>query len=205
MMDQFQPQEPAEPFNPATDKYTTGLIAWRVDQLLLQSGFGPDDRVDLTQELLARVVKSFEQFDARVGHPYPFIKAVIERHVANLQRSRYAAKRDCGAIMSLNVNVAVDGTESTELIQTIGDREIDRRLGRERRLSEEELSNLRRDLAEVMATLPEPWQRLLELSKTHRLEEISREMGVPRSTLRTWLEKIRIRFVEKGLDGYFTK
>ena len=89
----------------------------------------------------------------------------------------------------------------TELAQTIGERELDARLGRERR-SEEELVQLALDMAEVIATLPESWQILLELRKTQTMTEIADELGVPRTTLNDWMRRIRTRFEKAGMQDY---
>lgn len=89
----------------------------------------------------------------------------------------------------------------TELAQTIGERELDARLGRRRR-SEEELAQLALDLADVIATLPESWQKLLELRKTQTMPEIASEMGVPRTTLNERMRRIRQRFEKAGMRDY---
>ena len=110
-------------------------------------------------------------------------------------------KRDRRGRISLNV--MIDGGEEgpTELLQTIGDRELDSRLGRDRR-EEDELTQLAIDMAEVITTLPDSWQTLLELRKSRTMQQVADEMGVPRTTLNDWMRRIRQRFENAGMQDY---
>jgi len=58
------------------------------------------------------------------------------------------------------------------------------------------------DLADVIATLPESWQTLLELRKTQSMAEIANEMGVPRTTLNAWMRSIRNRLENTDIRDY---
>ena len=53
-----------------------------------------------------------------------------------------------------------------------------------------------------VAGLPEEWQRMLELRKTHSMVQVSELMGVPRSTLRHWMSQIAEQFEAEGLREY---
>jgi phage portal protein BeeE len=108
-------------------------------------------------------------------------------------------------MVSLNVNIMNEDAGPTELLQTISDREVDRRLGRERTLSEEQLNDLKSDMGNVIKRLPKRLQDFLELKKTLSLNEIVNELGVPRSTLGDWMNEIRVHFEEAGLEKYFLK
>ncbi len=190
---------------PEDDAYVRTLISSKVGQLIAVYGYSLSEREDLTQEFLARMIKSLDSFDPAVGHFYPFIRAVIERHFLNIVRDRRAAERNTVKTSSLNVPINPIDIGHTELIQTVTDQHVDRRLGRERSLSEEELSDLRMDLTEVISQLPMAMQQFLERRKTQSLSEISREMGIPRSTLQAWLLEIRRHFEKAGLEKYFSK
>ena len=86
-----------------------------------------------------------------------------------------------------------------------GPQEIDarsrRRFGRQRR-TDEDLVQLAIDLADVIATLPESWQTLLELRKTKTMSEVANEMGVPRTTLNDRIRRIRQRFENAAMRDY---
>jgi len=193
---------PAELLDPAIDPFITALVHRKANQLVKQSGFDASEQMDLTQDLIASIMQSLKAFDESVGHKYPFILAVVDRHVCNLLRTKKSRKRTSGAIISLNVSIALEDAGPTELIQTIGDREMDRRLGRDRLLSEEQLSDLRLDLARIIQDLPAAWQDLIERRKSQSVSEIARDLGIPRTTLNLWLLQIRERFAAAGLEEY---
>lgn len=198
-------RNPEESFELSKDSFTKALINRKVNMLIDRLGFRYHERDDLKQELLARVIKSLESFDASVGPLNPFITAVVDRQVSNILRDRNADKRSSGAMVSLNVNIKSEDASPTELLQTISNREVDRRLGRERTLSEEQLNDLKSDMGNVIARLPKRLQDFLELKKTLSLNEIVNELGVPRSTLGDWMDEIRDHFEEAGLEKYFLK
>ncbi len=187
------------------DSFTTALINRKVNMLIDRLGFRYHEREDLKQELLARVIKGLESYDASIGTLNPFITAVVDRQISNILRDRNADKRSSGAMVSLNVNIKNEDAGPTELLQTISNREVDRRLGRERTLSEEQLNDLKSDMGNVIARLPKRLQDFLELKKTLSLNEIVIELGVPRSTLGDWMDEIRRHFEEAGLEKYFHK
>jgi len=188
-------------FDPSDDRFFRGIIRRKVNQLIGRAGFTQQDREDLEQDLLARVVQSSPRFDPKIAHGNSFVTTVVERHVVNMLRYRQAAKRDPRRITSLNVMINVTDEGPTELAQTIGDRERDARLDCQR-IREDELTQLAIDLADVIATLPECWQTLLELRKSRTMPEIAEEMGVPRTTFNDWMRRIRQRFEQAGLRNY---
>ena len=89
-----------------------------------------------------------------------------------------------------------------ELSDTISDHELDSRLGRKRR-DHVELAGLRCDIRQLIAELPEQWQAMLELRKTHTQTQVCTQLGVSRSTLRNWMQQIRERFEDAGIRDYF--
>jgi RNA polymerase sigma factor (sigma-70 family) len=204
-MGQIPPVNPnaAAQFDPCSDPFTTSLIRKKVALLIRVPPFSAADRDDLYQELLSAVVKSAGNIDAEIGHRNPYITTVVERQLYTIRQRHQAIKRDPSGVASLNVLTRTADGERTELIQTLDDRDADRRSGRERRRSEAELTSLRLDLARAIADLPPEWQRMLELCKSHSLSEVARQMDVPRTTLGNWMREIRTRFAELGLEKYF--
>jgi RNA polymerase sigma-70 factor, ECF subfamily len=188
-------------FDPANNRYIRGIIKRKVKQLIRRNDFASQDRHSLEQELLARVLQSLPRFNPCIGHLHRFVTAVVERHVANMIRNQNAAKRDQRRITSLNVMIKIADGGQTELAQTIADRELDARLGRERR-SEQELHELALDLASVTATFPKEWRVLLELRATTNMSEAAQVMGVPRTTLNDWMRHIRKRCEKAELRDY---
>jgi len=183
------------------DRFTRGIIRRKVKQLIGRAGFTRDDGKDLEQDLFVRVLQSLPRFNPAKAHRNKFLTAVVERHVANLLRNKQAEKRDHRRICSLNVTLTIKDEGPTELAQTIGEQELDARLGRQR-LSDVDRAQLALDLAHVIGTLPDCWQTLLELRKAQTMPEIARAMGVPRTTLNDWMKRIRRRFESAGLRDY---
>lgn len=188
-------------FDFSDDRFVRGIIRRKVRQLIGLAGFTHQDRDDLEQELYVRLLQAMRRFDPERAHRNAFVTAVIERFVANVLRNKRAQKRNDQGRVSLNVFIEVAGEGQTELAQTIGDRELDARLGRERR-SEDSLRDLMLDMAAVIATLPRQWQTLLELRKKHSMTEAAEQMGVPRTTLNEWMRRIRRRFEDAGMEHY---
>jgi RNA polymerase sigma factor (sigma-70 family) len=188
-------------FNAKFDRFTRGIIRRKIGQLIGRAGFTKQDHEDLEQELFVRILQSLPLFNPDQAHRNTFITTVVERYVANILRNKQAAKRDHRRICSLNVMIEIGDDGPTDLAQTISDRELDARLGRQR-LREDELAQLTIDLADLIATLPEDWRTLLELRKSQTMPEIASEMGVPRTTLNTWVQHIRQRFEKAGLRDY---
>lgn len=188
-------------FNLGKDRFTRGLIRRKVKQLIGRAGFTEQDREDLEQDLFVRVLESLPRFNPDQGHRYSFVTTVVKGCAANILRSRQAKKRDDRQIRSLNVTVEIAGQGQIELAQIIDERPLDARLGRHRR-PHIELAQLRMDLADLSATLPESWHTLLELRKTRTMTEAAREMGVPRTTLNNLMRRVRQRFEQAGLRDY---
>jgi RNA polymerase sigma-70 factor, ECF subfamily len=188
-------------FDPSEDRFIRGIIKRKVNQLIGRAGFTLQDRESLEQELFARVLQSLPRFNPDVAHRNKFVTAVVERYVANMLRNKKAEKRDYRRITSLNVTIEITDEGPTELSQTIADRELDARLGRERR-SEQDLNELALDMAAVMSTLPDAWRTMLELRKSRTMVEIAELMGIPRTTLNDWMRRIRQRFEKAGMQDY---
>jgi RNA polymerase sigma factor (sigma-70 family) len=186
---------------PLLGRFEYGIVRKKVRQIIGRAGFKSQDREDLEQELLTRLLHSLKSFDPAKAHRKCFVTAVVERDVANIMRDKKAKKRDHRRISSLHVMIEVADEGSTELSATIGDGEFNARLCRHRR-SAEELSQLASDLADVVATLPDDLRALAERLKTQSIAEIARSMGIPRTTLNHSVRQILARFAGTGLREY---
>ncbi len=186
---------------PLLGRFEFGIIKKKVRQIVGRAGFTKQDRQDLEQELLARLVQSLKSFDPNQAHRKSFVTAVVERDVANILRDAKAEKRDHRRIGSLNVTIEVTEDGPTELADTIGNREYDARRCRHPR-SAEELAQLASDLAEIVAALPDDLRDLAHRLKTQSISEAARDLGVPRTTLNHSVRRMRERFVQTGLREY---
>lgn len=192
----------SQSFNLADDKFIRSVIHRQVGKLIAKSDFTQQDRCDLVQEVYFRTTKSMRHYDPSVGHLYPYVCTVVQRHIANVVRDRSVVKRKSVGRVSLSKTIRGDDGGQVEMSQTLHDKDQDRRLGRERRLGEEELSDLRMDLVTVMSQLPEKFRDLLQRRQNHSITEISRDLGIPRTTLNDWMSQIRTLFEKAGFDRY---
>jgi RNA polymerase sigma factor (sigma-70 family) len=184
------------------DVFTRAVIHKTVKRLLKLPLFDESEGPDLRQELMHRVLVSLASFDSSVGHPYPFIHAIVKRQAASIARGRRAHKRSARHVRLLS-GTADDNESNGVRLQSVLNEDQDRRLARERRLSDQELVELRADLATLLSGLPPDKQRVIALVGTKSISEISGQLGVPRSTINSWLRDAETRCRELGMDEYF--
>jgi len=182
-------------------RFEFGIIKKKARQMIGRSGYREQDREEIEQELTARLLKSLESFNPRLGHRKAFVTAVVERDVANMLRDARAAKRDHRRISSLHVTIETTDDGPTELAESIGEREYNaRRCQRPR--SNEEQAQMASDLADARATLAPNEQVVFDLLKSHSIAAIARMLGVPRTTLNDTVRRMRCRFEHTGLRDY---
>ena len=186
---------------PQLGNFEYGIVKRKVRQIIGRAGYTAQDREDLEQELLTRLVQSLKSFDPNHAHRKCFVTAVVERDVANILRDKKAEKRDHRRIGSLHVMIEVTEDGPTELAGTIGEREHNARRCRQPR-SEDDLAQLASDLANVVAALPDELRDLAERLKTQSISEIAREVGIPRTTVNDSVRRLRQRFEHAGLREY---
>lgn len=188
-------------FDVANDNFTRGIIRRKAIQISQRLGGSEQDLESLEQTLLTKVIKALPSFDPEIAHRNVFITTVVERHAARLIAEQSFPKNGPRHLQSLNAVVFVPGDLPTELQYTLGDSVGDARLQMDRKASNE-LNDLVSDVAIAISRLPEEWQRMLELRKTHSMVQVSELMGVPRSTLRHWMSQIAEQFEAEGLREY---
>lgn len=188
-------------FDVANDNFTRGIIRRKAIQIAQRLGSSEQDLESLEQTLLTKVIKALPSFDPEIAHRNVFITTVVERHAARLIAELSFPKNGPRHLQSLNATVAVPGDLPTELQYTLDDAVGDARLQMDRKATNE-LNDLVSDVAIAISRLPEEWQRMLELRKTHSMVQVSELMGVPRSTLRHWMSQIAERFEAEGLREY---
>jgi len=188
-------------FNEKVDRFARGIIRRKINQLIGRAGFTEQDRKDLEQELILRLLQSLPSFDPNHAHRNVFTTTVIERYVANILRNKRAMKRDHRRVSSLHVMVDIGEEDKIEMTQNISQRELDAQRGRHPR-SDEELAQLVQDLAEAMAKLPDKLRELAERLKTETVSEIARDKGIARTTLNESVRRLRRRFENAGLKEY---
>jgi RNA polymerase sigma-70 factor, ECF subfamily len=187
--------------NEKIDRFTRGIVRRKVKQLIGRAGFTKQDRKDLEHDFYVRVLQGMRSFDSDIAHRNKFVTAIVERYVANILRDKQAEKRDYRRVNTLHVMVDIGEGEEVELAQMISQCDLNAQRHRYPR-SEEELSRLAQDLAEVMAKLPNELHDLAERLKTQTQVEIARAMGIPRTSLSKLVRQLRQRFEDAGLKDY---
>ena len=186
---------------PKLGRFEYGIVKRKVKQIIGRAGYTRQDKEDLEQELLTRLLQGLKSFDPDVAHRKSFVTAIVERSVASIIRDAEAQKRDHRRIGSLQMLVELTGEGPTELAETIGEREYNERRCRDPR-SDEDLAQLVTDLADVVDSLPDELRDLAERMKTQSISAIAREIGVPRTTLNDTVRRLRQRFEAAGLRDY---
>jgi RNA polymerase sigma-70 factor (ECF subfamily) len=183
-------EDDQEPIN----RFAHGIIRRKVQQIVGRAGFHQQDREDLQQELLLHLLRRLPSYDPDIAHQNVFVTTVIERRVANILRDRRAKKRDWRRTTSLNPS-GEGGTPD------VGHDQHDERHGCQHR-GDEELAQLALDVAEVLTSLPESLSSLADQLRSKSISEVTRESGVPRTTLIGHVRKLRQLFEKTGLQNY---
>jgi RNA polymerase sigma factor (sigma-70 family) len=181
--------------------FTIKVVRKYASQLIKRGCFSEDERGAVEQELMSKVLENWPKFDESVGHYKSFVCTVVSNSSLNLSRSLDAKCRGSRPV-SLSSVIQDPFEGATELSQTIGENELDRRLERKPRLSPTDRVALLHDLQKVMATLTSKQADLVERLKTQSLAQIATELGIPRSTLGSRLAVIREKLREAGLQEY---
>ena len=173
--------------NQKIDRFAKGIICRKARQIIGRAGFTAQDRDDIEQELVLRLLQRLPKFDPAKSHRNVFVTTVIERSVASILRDRQAEKRDHRRVTSLNVMIDINDEGPVEMSETIS--EDARRPGPDR--TAEELTQLRVDVAEVVDDLPPRLRDLAERLKVGSKSEVARDLGLPPTTILRWLERLR--------------
>lgn len=188
-------------FNPYADPFTRRLARKKSRQLVGKYGFNETDQEDIEQDIYAHILQRWASYDPAEGHHHKFVTAIVERYVANLLRDRCAAKRYEGENTSLQTPLP-DTSQAVSIGDAVSDSALDARHCRQRR-SDKAVAQLRLDIQTLLADLPSQWKQVLELRKTLTVTEISERLEIPRTTINSWIQQVRERFIEAGLDEYF--
>ena len=173
------------------DKYAADLIRHKARQLVGKAGFTEDDRPDLEQELMIDLLQRMRHFNP----------AKAKKTTSTILEARFAQCRDWRLCQtSLNEpldNGEGDTTERIEFLDSEGS------LGDGTRETRERLAHeIRMDLGQAIASLPEELRDLCVRLHDSTMAEVAREMGIPRTTLYDRLSKLRDAFREAGLEDY---
>ena len=113
------------------DRFTWGIVRRKVKQLIGRAGFTQQDHEDLEHEMILRLLQALPSFNAGKAHRNVFVTTVLERCVASILRDKRAEKRNHRDIGSLHEMIDIGEDREVEMAQTISQRELDARRGRQ--------------------------------------------------------------------------
>jgi len=155
------------------------MIAAKARRLVGQCGLRPQDRPDIEQELAARLFPRLLDHDPARSSLEGFAAMLLGQAVANLLRRRQAGKRASSRPVA-GAEDAPDPAAADDVRR--------RDLALDVRAALDELPPDLRDLADALAA--------------STVSDVSRRTGIPRTTLRGRLAKVRIAFDRADLGDY---
>lgn len=169
--------------NNPIDEFVLERIRFRVDELIRCFGFGEDQREDLRQELILGVLEAMDNnFDAGQSPRKSFIRKVLDRRCIDLIRYQQAEGRDAShrAYSLDEVDCDHEPNETPERTRRGADG-----------LTALEKTELTMDLEAHLPHLPERHQRVCELMRTLRIEQVAECLNVSVRTIYRNLQQAR--------------
>ncbi len=170
--------------------YAHNLIRCKARALVGKAGFTSADCEDIEQELALDLLVRLDKYDPKKSKRNTFMTRVVEHCIASLIAKRQAACRDWRLCRD-SLDEPLD--EESDLGSVRIDKEADPSTPTSDDLARE--MDIQNAVMELPDDLRELWTHLLD-SNMHRA---SREMGIPRSTLYSRLERLREALREAGL------
>jgi RNA polymerase sigma-70 factor (ECF subfamily) len=184
------------------DPYAARLIKHKARQLVGKAGHTWDDVEDIEQDLTLDVLRRLSKYKPDRSQLNTFVALVVEHRIASLIAARKARMRDYRlCCCSLNDYLENEDGDTVERIETVDQEDYFRRTGRLSRTATE-LGDLALDIREVAGRLPPKLRELCRLLQTDTITKISRDTGVPRTTLYEGIKKLRAFFEDAGLREY---
>lgn len=184
------------------DAYTVRLITFKAKQLSAHPGFSHADREELEQELLLDLLLRQPKYDPGRAQNSTFVARVVEHRAATLIEERKAGLRDYRLqAFSLNDHIEDEDGGCCERSETFDQDDYLLRTGRQSR-SSIELRDLGIDVRSVIDQLPPKLRDLCQRLMRDSITDVSRETGIPRSTLYGVIDKVRVAFKDAGLEAY---
>jgi RNA polymerase sigma-70 factor (ECF subfamily) len=178
---------------PGIDTYASRLIRFKSRELSRQPGFSHSDRCDLEQILLTDLIVRLPKFNPAKAQLNTFVARVVERKIASIIRHRTAEMRS-------------PEREECSLDDTVLDCD-GRSVARHQTIPEcssvpQRLRELERDVADVLARLPDLHRSIALGLVTGTINSVATELGIPRSAVERHIEELKAIFEDAGLREY---
>lgn len=179
--------------DPEHNEYALRLIKFKVRRICRRRGFSRSDEEVIEHDLRAHLELRMARYDPSRGEVTTFIDRVVERWIISYLRHRFADKRDprreeC----SLNEPVLdADG------------REVDRHeTTPEAASTRQRLQELERDMAQVLAQLPDDLRAIALALAFGTQNSVGAELDISRRAMPKAVDQLREIFRDAGLDQY---
>lgn len=176
------------------------IVRRKVRRVLRASSDPAVDADDLRQALYLKLHQALPKFRVECGKVEAFAQTAMDREAASLQRRAAAGKRR-GKPISLQIVVTLPSGERAELSQAISEREKGSRIGLSPRAASDAL-DLSADLSQLVAASSPSDQVLLRRLMKQSVAEISRDTGVPESTLHSRIRRFRQVFEAESMREF---
>lgn len=168
--------------DPSDSRFTSAdaeIIRFKVKKLVGHYGFTASDETDLQQELAMHVSKRMEKHDPTRGARSTFVDRIVSNKIASIIAHRVAQKRDVRKERVLDTE---DG------IPQVGHKRNEKRM------------DLKLDVAEAVARLPEDLQGLARRLMLDQKAEVGRATNLTPQQMKTAVARIAQHFREMGFD-----
>ncbi|MDP8228353.1 MAG: sigma-70 family RNA polymerase sigma factor [Candidatus Electryoneaceae bacterium] len=159
-----------------------------------------DETADLEQDIWLYVLQRLPKHDPDKSDMQPFIILLIKHKIADMFKSWNGAKRSWHrAMVSLNDSIVDECGNTVERWECV---DQSSHLGFYR--SEQDRQDLKIDMDSVMSSLPEKLQFIATQLQERSITEISRQFGIPRSSLYNSIKRLRGMLEEAGISDYLS-
>lgn len=183
--------------------FASRIIRRIATRMIGKTGLVEADIPDLQQDLWLELLSRVPNFRADRGSPRAFITLVVRNKRASILTERMAAKRGNGVpCLSLDFEQEDDDGVPVAFHETISvDDYLQRTRGTIR--SEKDRRDLALDVRKVVAKLPSHDRVVCLLLIDRDVCDIAKVIGLPRSTLRDLIKKLRIICDQAEFKKYF--
>ena len=179
-------------------KRSARLVKYKAGELTKQLDLPGYEADDIEQELITDIVERLPKFDPKRAQRDTFIAHLVRNKAASIVADRRRKRCDhrCCRV-SLNEIEPEHGQEKIHLVEENYFLEA---MGRHSDRSDPH--ELKIDVRRFVDGLPSHLRTLCLLLQTQNLTDVARDLGMPRSTLYTFVTTIREHMTEAGLHRY---
>lgn len=174
------------------DDYATWYINQKTDELVGHFGISECEREDVKQELVLDLLQRWPNYDPDLSKPRTFIAKVIRHRISTIIRHRMSEQQVFEELGHIPIDETIE-EESKECRRTAASERL-----------EQDLVDLEDDVEVVLAGLPPELREIAERLRTESKAETARQLGIPESTVRYRVGKIRIAFEKAGLRDHLS-